>query len=223
VKTLRSLYMSAVLLLPASLLAFSGLIHLQNGRSEDAAFPVPSYLSLNIPLPKAAYGDAAGALRHANFHDGNSELSMAEAQFHFGIEPQHLLTEIEGGLARAPASAEGWAFYAEALEHLDPPKAAQALGQAFTLAPYDFFWAGKRAQLAVRLWSHLSRDTRTAALRQVQMLWDEPMLHDELLLLLLTPNGDKILTLAYAGEPDTIRAINRFVSARHRLLQAGKP
>jgi hypothetical protein len=214
--------MGAVLLLPAFLLAGSGIIHLKNGRYEEAAFPVPSYLSLNVLLPRAAYADAADALRHTNFDDGDSHLSLAEAGFHSGAKPQYVITEAEVGLAHAPASAEGWAFYAEALEYVDPAKAARALDQALTVAPYDFFWAGRRARLAAQLWNYLDINSKNAALRQVQMIWDEPMLRDEILLLLATPDGSKLLTRAYASEPDVIRAINRFVSARRRQLQSEK-
>lgn len=221
-KGLRSCLMGATLLLPALLLAVSGIIHLQNGRYEEAAFPVPLDQSLNFSLSRAAYIDAANILRHTNIDDGNSQLSMAEARFYSGAKAQYLVSEAETGLAHAPASAEGWAFYAEALEDIEPAKAAQALGEAFTLAPYDFFWAGHRAQLAARLWNYLSSETKNAALRQAQILWSEPRLHDEILLLLDKPDGGKLLTRAYANEPDTIRAINRFVSARRHQLQFEK-
>jgi hypothetical protein len=110
VKGLRSWLLGAVLGLPALLLAVSGTIYLQNGLYEEAAFPVPSDLSLNVSLPRAAYADAADALRHTSLDDGNSQLSLAEAQFDSGVKLRDVLSEAKAGLVHAPASAEGWAF-----------------------------------------------------------------------------------------------------------------
>jgi hypothetical protein len=105
------------------------------------------------------------------------------------------------------------------LTYSDPTRAARALGQAFVLAPYDFFWAGAKSQLSSQLWDYMDPDTKRTALREVRMLWEEPMLRDEILPLLARPAGNDLLTRAFASEPDTIRAINRFVSASRRRLQ----
>jgi hypothetical protein len=215
--------MGAILLLPSLFLATSGIVHLLNGLAVNAAFPVPLYLSLNRPMPRAAYADAADVLSHANIHDGDTQLSLAEARFYAGEQPYFILNQVEAGLVGAPASAEGWAFYAEVLARTDPNRAAQALDEAFTLAPYDFFWAGRRAQLASQIWNSLGSDTKDEALRQTRTLWEEPMLRDEILPLLATSDGEKLLTRAFASDPDTLRDINRWVSARRRQSQPEKP
>jgi len=212
--------MGAVVLLPSLILAAGGAVHLQNGLAVNAAFPIPLDISTNTPVPIAAYADAADVLRHANIHDGDTQLSLAEARFHAGEKPRRILNQVEDGLVGAPASAEGWTFYAEVLAPSDPEKAAQALDQAFTLAPYDYFWAGRRAQLAAKIWNYLDNDTRDQALRQTRMLWYEPTLRNEVFLLLSTLDGDKLLTRAYSDDPNTLRAINRWVSARRRQLQS---
>ena len=214
---------STVLLLPSLALAVGGFVHLQNGLAVNAAFPVPLYISTNIPIPKAAYSDAADDLRHTNIRDGDSQISLAEARSHTGEEPRLILGQVAGGLIRAPASAEGWAFYAEVLAPVDPHRAAQALDQAFTLAPYDYFWAGRRAKLASHVWNYLDNDTKNEALQQTRMLWEEPTLRGEVFQLLSTSDGGQILTRAYANDPNTLRAINRWVSARRRQLQSQKP
>jgi hypothetical protein len=213
-KGLRSWLVGTALVLPACILAISGLIHFRNGHALDAAFPIPIALSVNNAMPERAYQNAAESLRSANPQDGDSQIWSAEARFAAGEKPQNLLGQVEIGLLHAPASAEGWAFLSEILAQSDPNKAALALEHAFTLAPYDFFWAGTRAQLSAQLWRYLDNEGKIDALREVRILWDEPQLRVQMLQLSAAPGGSTLMTRAYASEPDTIRTINRFLSAR---------
>lgn len=150
--------------------------------------------------------------------------SLSQKQkVHAGEKSANVISQIEEGLAHAPTSAEGWASYAEALAPVNANKAAQALDQAFTLAPYDIFWAGRRVQLAARIWNYLGGDAKDEAIRQTHMLWDEPTFRNEIFVLSTTSTGIKLLTRAYAKDPDTLRAINRWISAQQRRLQSQKP
>jgi hypothetical protein len=217
------LFWAILLSLPGLFLAVSGIIHFRNGLSVDAAFPVPLYMLVDRVMPQVAYQDAAEILRHTNIHDGDTQLSLAEARFNAGDHSDTAKVTLLTGLTEAPASAEGWTLYSETLLSKNPSDASQALDQALTLAPFDFFSAGRRAQLASHLWGHLDGNARDAALRQVHTLWDEPRLRDEILLLLTSPDGGKLLSYSYAMDPETLRAINRWVSSRRRERQAKKP
>jgi hypothetical protein len=218
----RSVFLAGLIFLPGLSLAASGIVHFRNGLSVDAAFPVPLYMSLNRAMPRVAYQDAAEILRRTDVHDGDAQLSLAEARFLAGDRSSSVEEPLLTSLTEAPATADGWAFYSEIFLGKDPSAASQALDQALTLAPYDFFTSGRRAQLASHLWEHLNDGTKAAALRQAHALWDEPLLRDEIMLLLTTPDGGKFLTHAYAADPETLRAINRWVAGRRRQLQAKK-
>ena len=201
----------------------SGVIHYRNGRAFDAAFPVPLYITMNRNMPSAAYRDATVLLRRGNVLDGEAQLSLAESEYQLGGSAQGILETLTVSLVDSPSSPEGWAFDAQLLLNNDPAKAAQALNQAITLAPYDFFTAGTRSRLAAQLWSRLDSETKNAALRQVRNLWVEPLLHNEIPPLLKTAGGTQLVNQAYLREPETLRDINRWVSARNRQLTLKKP
>jgi hypothetical protein len=210
---LRFWLYGTALALPAVLFVASGWEHLRDGLALEASFPVPFALSLNHSLPKTAFKDAAVALRSSSAKDGNAQIWSAEARSQAGDKPQVIIQQVEAGLLESPASAEGWAFYAAMLEGSDPRKGALALAQAYTLAPNDYFWASERAILSSHLWYYLDGDTKAAALREARALWEEPSLRVDVPKLLATSNGGKLLTRAYASEPDVIREINRHVLA----------
>jgi hypothetical protein len=211
-----------VLLVPSLAFAVSGLIHLDNGLVLDSAFPVPLYLDRNVRVPNAALRDGVKLLRKSNLDDGNSQIAAAETGLLAGDRSPRNLQKIETGLASAPASAEGWVVYAEALRSSNPAKAGEALDHAFILAPYDYFWAARRALLFADLWDHLSPDTRIDGLQQAKLLWEEPLLHYQLMFLLAAPGGTDLLTRAYADKPDTIRVINRWIMAQRRPPSADR-
>jgi len=222
VRRLRVLLVWAAILTPGLFLAASGAAYLHDGIGEETAFPVTIDLSAVRPLPKSAYADAAEALRPAILYDGQDRVWQAEAALFAGQPSQDLMGRVENGLAHAPASAEGWTVYSAILRPTRPDDAARALEQALSIAPYDYFWAGRRTRLASQMWERLDEDAKNAALREVRFLWEEPYLHDEMTSLLATPGGAKLVTLAFAGQPDTIRAINRWLSARRWQSHAGQ-
>jgi hypothetical protein len=212
----RALLGGICLLLPSIFLAVAGATLLQDGSAVDAAFPVPLSLSNNTPMPRAAYVDAAEILRNTNDHDGDAQIARAEAMFRAGSRSEQVTRLMESGLKSAPASFEGWTYYAAILATSDPSRAGQALDQSFTLAPNEYFLAGLRAELGARLWASLSEETKSEVLRQARMLWEEPTLRDELAPLLATTDGAQLLTRAYSGAPGTIRDINRWMQVEER-------
>jgi hypothetical protein len=204
------------LLVPALILAILGLVELRNGSVIDAAYPVPDYLSTDHALPKALYAFGAGLLADADARSGNAQISRAEAMFYAAHNPPLARPVMEEGLEKAPASAEGWVYYARILAPSEPRKADLALDQAFTLAPNDYFLAPMRAQLAAQIWPYLSDRTKNEALRQARALWSEPILRGGLIPFLTTSDGTRLLTRAYATDPAHIRAINRWIHAQQR-------
>ncbi len=206
--------------LPALFMAAAGAAELRDGAAVETVFPVPLYQSINRPMPKAAYADAVRILRDADKHDGDAQISRAEAMSNLGYPPQQVLRGLEEGLNRAPASVQGWVYYAWALAPLDPAKASQALGQASALAPYDYFWAGARTRLAARLWPYLNDAARNEALRQVRALWEEPEYRDQLPALLATAGGGRLVVRAFGDAPTTLIAIDRWLRARQHELAA---
>jgi hypothetical protein len=203
--------------LPAVLLVATGLRHLRDGMALNAAFPVPLNLSLNNALPGAAYADAAIALGRADPENGAARIALAEALTHRPGNRQM----IEDGLVHAPASAEGWTYYAETLAATAPEQAGLALAQAFDLAPYDSYWIGRRVQLAARLWGTLDQDTRNMALRQSRTMWDEKALREQIVPLFQTREGRDLMMQAYANDPRTITAIAQWMVTRQVQIKAG--
>jgi hypothetical protein len=208
-----------VLLLPGVLLAWGGYLHFENGKEYEAAYPVPIDLALGIELPKEAYAYALKRLGRTTPNDGIAQISYAETMSRLGISTIEVAAVAATGISGAPANAEGWLIYAEALAKRRPPKAAQALSMAFTLSRYQYFNVRRRVLLANALWEYLDRDTRLSAVSGVRRLWQEPLLRDELILLLRDSDG-KLVTAAFSEDPDTLRALNRWVAARRRTLQS---
>jgi len=199
--------------LPAFFLAAAGNIELQDGTAVESAFPIPLYQSSNWHLPRAAYADSVRLLAKADDRDGDAQISRAEAMWNLGTPDRQVLDGLTDGLSKAPASVEGWVAYATALAPTAPEKAAQALDQALALAPYDYFRAGARTQLAAQIWPYFNDATKAAVIQQTRALWEEPAYRAQLPVLLATTDGARLITRAYKDAPDTVRAINRWARA----------
>jgi hypothetical protein len=223
-KRLQRWLVGAMLFVPVAVWAAAGIAQLRNGLAVNAAFPVPLNLSINRGLPQAAHLAAVTALGRADRRDGWARIARAEAASRASMSATIVRPELEAGLAAAPASAEGWTSYAEIIVAVDPARAAEAVETALFLAPYDVFWANRRLQLAGQLWTRLDESTRNTALRQTRMLWDKPQYRSWVALLGASPAGREMLGRAYNGAPDTIRAINRHMTAaRLRRWLEGRP
>jgi hypothetical protein len=123
---------------------------------------------------------------------------------------------IRSGLRAAPASARGWTLLAKAQSSANPVMAAAALSQAQLIAPNEFWLMGPRARVAASLWPHLDATTQEKAKAQVRLLWQDWRLHAELLKLLGTPDGVRLVSQAFRGHRDELRAMNRWVAATNR-------
>ncbi len=207
---------SILLSLPALVLGFFAAAHFSDGLAVDAAIPVPVYMVAQITMPKAAYESAAAALAHADPRNGTAAISRAEAGLHSGALPAGEVSILTYGLLQEPASARGWTLLSEAQLPTDKKSAARALSQALLLAPRDYWLAEARAHDAALLWDHLDTETQTRALEQTRMLWQEPVLRNQLRRLLLTQQGVDLVARAFVGRQDELRAMNRWLSAERR-------
>ena len=205
--------------LAAVLIAF-GLRHANDGLAVDAAIPVPSSMIARVAMPVQAYRSAAAALAKADPADGDAREMRGEAEFH-AQDLDAARADLSGALAHAPGSARAWTVLAEAQLPANPGRAAVLFSQAVMLAPFDFWLMGQRLDDAESLHDKLDADTVRRVNDQTRLLWSEPLLHPQLLQLLSTPNGVQLVTHAFAGDPDDLRAMNRWVSSQLRRTKDG--
>ncbi len=207
-----------VLLLPAVFLSFVAAPRFLSGIAIDEAFPVPDYMMMDVDLPRSAYAAAAVTLALADDEDGQVWIQQAEATALSGASSGDVIPRLVKGLARSPTSARGWTLLAEQTTAQDPRRAAAALAMALYLGPYDFWLAGRRARTAAALWNTLSEEGRQAALRQVSLLWSEPLLNQEIRPVLTTRAGVELMTHALWNEPEQLRALNRWIASQRRKV-----
>lgn len=197
-------------------LAYLALPRLTSGMATDSAFPVPTYIAMNYPLPSSAYREAAGILAGADPNDSEAMIARAEAMSRSGAAPSDVIAVLTLGLSDAPASARGWTLLAEQEGKMAHDRAATPLALALSLGSYDYWLAGRRAGDAVILWDALDPADKSAALNQLRLLWDEPLLRSEIMPLLTLQGGPALMTRALAGSPDDVRALNRWISESRR-------
>ena len=214
---LRQSLTAALMLIPALMLGVYALPHFMDGVARDGAIPVPNYMIAQIAMPRAAYVDAVMALRQASPRDGDAAIARAEAALHAGAPPFSQVPVLTQGLSQEPASARGWLLLSNVwASTTDKKKAAQALAQALVLAPHEYWLIGARARQAALLWPYLDTDTQALALEQARMLWEEPLVRSQLPPLLSSREGARLVTRAFAGQPDELREMNRWLSAQAR-------
>jgi hypothetical protein len=213
----RSVY-RLLLLAPALVLALVAGHRLLSGLANDAAFPVPVYMAANVRLPPAAYQHAYDALGQASPRDGEALIARAEAGAQAGDADETVTRIVAQGLSQVPSSAAGWTLLAE-LRARGAEDAGGALTTAFQFAPYDYWLAGRRAELGAALWPRLSPETQERVMRQTRMLWSEPGLRRHIRPLLRAAGGRALVTRAFAQSPGDLRELNRWV-AREQLRDA---
>jgi hypothetical protein len=211
---------ASVLAVPGIALAALAFSHLMDGIAVDGAIPIPNYMLAAIALPQTSYERASASLRQASARDGEAAIVSAEASIHAGVRSDSEIPQIERGLTLEPGSARGWLLLAEAYGPAHSSRAASALSQSLVLAPYDFWLAGRRSRLGAFLWDSLDKDTQAMARRQVIRMWEEPALRNQLKPLFGTDAGRALLKTSFAGEPDELRALNRWVSEEARKSSA---
>lgn len=205
---------TVVMLLPGLCLAYFGYAHFADGIAQDGAVPVPVAMVAQIPLPKAAYDDAAKSLASASLRDGDAMLIRAEALFDAGRAPSEIVPLLEQGIRHAPASARGWTLLATVLQPLQPKKSAAAMSPAFLLAPRDYWIAAARVRAAGPLWPLLDAETRLAAENQSRLLWHDELLRPQIVVAAQTDAGAALLTRSF--QENEIREISRYVAAARR-------
>lgn len=204
-----ALLLPTLLIVPAASKYVSGL-------GLDSVFPVPVYITMNVPQAPESYRAAAHILERTPDVDGRTALAGAEAMFVSGAA-LHTVDEVaRAGIAKAPADIRGWLLLAEIRRSHAPADAARMLEVALLLGPYDYWVAGKRARLAAALWDRLSEEARMLALRQVRLLWAVPTLRHDLMTLLSSEAGAHLVSEAFREMPDDLRALNRWVAAERR-------
>jgi len=204
------------------LLVAAAVPRFQSGRAIDAVYPVPNYVVLNLALPENAYRAAADVLANANGNDGRTLIERAEIASLGGAPSLQVVSLLEDGLARAPASVRGWTLLAEQTETRDPTRAGKALAHSLLLGPYEYFLLAKRAREAASLWKLLPPDSENAALAQARHLWTESLLNGEIPPLLRINGGPELVARAFHDDPDDLRALNRWLAAERRRAAANR-
>jgi len=203
------------LLLPAIAVLFAALPRFISGLALEAAFPAPAYMQMNVPLPKNYYGDAAQILSHAPSSDGDTQLWRAEALLRNG-RPDEAEPVAAAALSRDPASARGWIVLSETLQKRDPQKAAAALALSLELAPREYFLMPPQMQAGAPLWRYLPPNAQDRLVEDARWLIGIEQLRPALRDLLATEGGPALVTRAFAGHSNELRALNREL-ARERL------
>ncbi len=214
--SLRTWALRAVLLCLPAVLLLVALPRLASGIALEAAFPVPSYMTVARAVPITAYRATAAVLADADVADGEAQIARSRAAYLSGEVGPKVIATTDDGLSHAPTSAAGWTLLAVLRTPVDRARAANAISVALELAPYDYFLAAWRARAAAPLWTDLPADTREGVARDVRLLWSDRTLHRQIRPILAVPGGPALVTYAMKDDPDGLRALNRMV-ARERL------
>lgn len=182
-----------------------------SGVASDHAFPVPLNIAVDHPLPISAYQSAEHSLAGADPADGEAKIERAETLYLMHAAPQSVLAVLTDGLQREPASARGWALLAE-LPDAPAATRAKALALSLQLAPLDIWLAGSRSLTGIALAPQLSPNGKQLLLQQIRLLWTEQSLRPDLHGVLATPGGAALVTEAFNGNADELRALNRWVT-----------
>ena len=209
-RKLRTSAIRTLIFVPGFLLAGAAVPRLISGLALEAAFPAPIYMDANVQLPRAAYEQARKALSQADPRDGQAKIAEAEAAHLAGYPAQEILPKLIVALNHAPGSAKGWALLAELQASQKPQSGAAALGLALEFAPFDYWLAGRRVNMGAQIWDALNTDDRASLLRQTRLLWTDEQLRNNLPPLLATEPGLRLINRAFADDPDTLRALNRW-------------
>ncbi len=206
----------AVLLFPPVILLLAALPRFASGIALEAAFPVPSYMTVVRTLPINATRATAHVLASAAEADGEAQIARSRAAYLSGEVGPKIIAMGDNGVSHAPSSAAGWTLLAALRTPVDRARAAAAMSVALELAPRDYYLAAWRARTAAPLWADLPADARESAARQVRLVWSDRRLRHQIRSILAVRGGPNLVTYAMKNDPDGLRALNRMV-ARERL------
>ncbi len=199
------------LLLPLAVVLGLALPRWRSGEASDRAFPVPLNIAVDNPLPISAYRSAEHSLAGADPADGSAKIERAEALYLLHAAPGSITPLLIDGLQLEPASARGWALLAE-LPDVPATTRANALALSLQLAPLDIWLAVSRSLTGIALAPQLSQQGKQLLLRQIRLLWREESLRPNLHDVLATPAGATLVTEAFKGDADELKALNRWVT-----------
>ena len=214
--SLRTWALRAVFLVPPIVVLLAALPRLTSGAALEAAFPVPSYMTVDRVLPIKAYRTTAKALAGADSADGEAQIARSRAAYLSGDMGPNIIAIADNGLSHSPTSAAGWTLLAALRAPVDRARAADAMSVTLELAPHDYYLAAWQARVAAPLWADLSPESRDGAVRQMRLLWSDTSLHHNIRSILATTGGPSLVTYAMRNDLDGLRALNRMV-ARERL------
>lgn len=181
-----------------------------SGLATESAFPVPIYMSMNFRVPARTCRAASQRLTRTNPGDGDSKIAQAEADICSGAASTATMSVLKQGLALSPASARGWMLFAEQNSRTDPVRAAQALTMSFELDGFSYWLVDRRIRDAASLWSVMSTAGKNDTFKQVKLLWQTPDLRPRIEPLLAENGVAAIFSQTYIGDPENLRAINRW-------------
>ncbi|MGB8363043.1 MAG: hypothetical protein ACLQUZ_06730 [Rhizomicrobium sp.] len=204
------------MLLPACVVIILAVPRLLSGFALEAAFPATAYLAMNVPLPQTTDRSIVQILSHAPVADGETQVLRAEAAADGQFSPATTIEMTTTALAHAPAAARGWLVLAELVRDRHRNEAASALSLAIELAPREYYLVGLQARAGAPLWDALPEDVQAKLLNDVRLVAHKTELRSDLWALLRVPGGPALLTRAFAGHPEQLRALNRSL-AREKL------
>jgi len=215
-------FTGVVLILPAVLLGIYTCQQVPAAFAVDRAFPVPMFITMNVPLPQSAYRKAEAALVTADPRDGQSGISAAEAGALDGKPASTIVSRLSAALTAAPASGEGWILLAESQSRSDPKRAANSLSVALELAPFEYFLAERQSLLAAKLWTDLPEDSRAIASRQARDLWRSQGVayHLEATPILMSAASIELMHRAFAESPVELRNFDLWAEQQTKKQEA---
>jgi hypothetical protein len=129
-----------------------------------------------------------------------------------------LIGKASDGLRQAlqlsPARPHPWVrlAYARALEDADPTELADLLTQSVRTGPYVAEISIARLDLLLRIWTHLSPDMRTYAMKQVRYIW--PKAGRELLRVVRDTPRPEIIRFALRPFPEAVERVDAVLARR---------
>ena len=208
-------FRAIVLLLPPAALISLALPRLVTGLALDESFPVPAAMESDRSVAQEDYRRTGVVLSVASPVDGETQVDRAEALWLSGRDATVVLPVVTQGLVRSPASIRGWTVLAQVLQKIEPNRAAEALTIALELSPYDYSLVGRKTRAGAPLWNSLPEDARNQLVAQARLLWSHDEMRPQVLSLVAVPGGADLMTRALS-DPDTIRAVNRYVTRSRR-------
>jgi hypothetical protein len=211
-----------LLCIPAFLAVFA-VPRLVQGARTEAFHGVVQSASSGERLALSTYHAAAAAYSKTSPSDGEGMADYAQVLVLTSeYDPAILAHSRElavQALRDAPSNPQAWLLFCQIESRRTPQAAVACLDQAFAIAPYDWYTAGRRMSLVADNWPYLDQPLRDKAVSLVLPMWrtTEPEWHFplhfyfELYALTTSDNGRALLRAGFSPDREALRAFNRFV------------